>query len=437
MPAHPTQSTESLLVFILLQLIVIIGAARVFHTVFRRFGQPGVVGEIVAGLALGPTGLGLVFPGVFKAVFGAGSPQPITVISQIGLALLMFQIGADFRFGHLAERRNQRAMLAVALASLTVPFALGLVFGQLSAASLAPGIDPLTYSLFVGVAVAITAVPILGRILEQYGLTRTRVGVIAIAAAAINDVVGWVMLAGVSAYAAARFSGLHMALIVGGLILLLAGLWFVLRPLVDRLLKALPLKDGEIAPNLMAIVLCLIFALGLCTYALGVFAIFGGFMAGLLFHPHEAFVAAWKRQVGQFVAVFFLPVFFAYTGLHTNLLGLSTPSDWAWLAAVLGIAILGKIIPVYAAARGSGFDHEQSALLGSLMNTRALMELIVLNVGAELGFIPKRVFAMLVMMAVVTTIMTGPIVRRLLGAGGAQRLTEGDAERVRRRVTSA
>jgi len=427
MPPHPTQSTESLLVFILLQLIIIIGAARVFHTLFRRFGQPGVVGEIVAGLALGPSGLGFVFPGAFKAVFGAGSPQPITIISQIGLALLMFQIGADFRFGHLAARRNQRAMLAVALASLTVPFALGVTFGHLSAPSLAPGIDPLTYSLFIGVAVAITAVPVLGRILEQYGLTRTRVGVIAISAAAVNDVVGWVLLAGVSAYAAAHFSGLHMALIVAGLIALFAALWFVMRPLIDRLLKLMPLKDGQLAPNLMAVVLCLIFALGLCTYSLGVFAIFGGFMAGLLFHPYEAFVEAWKRQVGQFVAVFFLPVFFAYTGLHTNLLGLSSASDWAWLAAVLGIAIMGKIIPVYAAARWSGFDHNQSSLLGSLMNTRALMELIVLNVGAELGFIPKRVFAMLVIMAVVTTIMTGPILKRLLGVHGARLLTEADA----------
>jgi Kef-type K+ transport system membrane component KefB len=427
MPPHPTQSTESLLVFILLQLIIIIGAARIFHTLFRRFGQPGVVGEIVAGLALGPSGLGFLFPDAFKAVFGAGSPQPITIISQIGLALLMFQIGADFRFGHLAARRNQRAMLAVALASLIVPFALGVAFGHLSATSLAPGIDPVTYSLFVGVAVAITAVPILGRILEQYGLTRTRVGVIAISAAAINDVVGWVLLAGVSAYAASRFSGLHMALIVAGLFLLLAVLWFVLRPMVERLLQAMPLRDGELAPNLMAIVLCLIFALGLCTYSLGVFAIFGGFMAGLVFHPHEAFVEAWKRQVGHFVAVFFLPVFFAYTGLHTNLLGLSSVSDWSWLAAVLGIAILGKVIPVYAAARWSGFDHNQSSLLGSLMNTRALMELIVLNVGAELGFIPKRVFAMLVIMAVVTTIMTGPILKRLLGVHGARLLTEADA----------
>ncbi len=156
----------------------------------------------------------------------------------------------------------------------------------------------------------------------------------------------------------------------------------------------------------------------MCTYKLGVFAIFGGFAAGLLFHRHEAFVAAWRRQVGQLVLVFFLPVFFTYTGLRTNVLGLSTASDLQWLAIVLAAAVVAKVVPVYLAARVSGFDQDDSLILGTLMNTRALMELIVLNIGFDLGFIPQKVFTMLVIMAVATTVMTGPLLKVLLRQTG-------------------
>ena len=168
----------------------------------------------------------------------------------------------------------------------------------------------------------------------------TEIGVVAISAAAINDVVGWIMLAGVSAYASMRFSTLQMALQVGGLVALIIILWTVLRPLVDFLLKYFPVRNQQLSPNLLAIVICLVFSLGICTFQLGIFAIFGGFAAGLLFHRHQAFVEAWRRQVGQFVLVFFLPVFFTFTGLRTNMLGLATATDFKWLALVLTAAIL-------------------------------------------------------------------------------------------------
>ena len=164
----------------------------------------------------------------------------------------------------------------------------------------------------------------------------------------------------------------------------------------------------------------------MATYSIGIFTIFGGFAAGLLFHRHTAFVQAWRRQVGQFVLVFFLPVFFTFTGLRTNVLGLSLTGDMGWLALVLAAAILGKVIPVYVAGRACGFGHWGAATLGALMNTRALMELIVLNVGYDLGLIPQKVFTMLVIMAVVTTIMTGPLLHVLLPRMGhfARRLVE-------------
>ncbi|WP_158805402.1 MULTISPECIES: cation:proton antiporter [unclassified Acidisoma] len=409
-----THATETLLFSVLLQLIVMIGVARLFNNLARSLGQPGVIGEIVAGLALGPSLFGHFFPQTAIALFGSKAGAPITIISQIGLILLMFQIGTAFDFAHLRSGRYRAATAAVAAASVTAPLLLGFGFGFLSAGTLAPGINPVVYSLFCGVAVAITAVPILGRILREFGLTRDAIGVIAISAAAINDVVGWLLLACISAYATSRLSGEFLLWKAIAIVAGIALFWFLLRPLVDWLLRVFPVRNGALAPNLMAFVLCVMFALGLFTNRIGIFTIFGGFAAGLMFHRHTDFVEAWQQQVGQFVLVFFLPVFFTFTGLRTNVLGLSSVSDLGWLAVVLVISILGKILPVYAAARISGLSHWQSTLLGSLMNTRALMELIVLNIGYDLGFLPQKVFTMLVIMAVVTTVMTGPLLQRLL-----------------------
>jgi Kef-type K+ transport system membrane component KefB len=410
--------TENLLFNILLQLIVMIAAARLGNQMLRRLGQPGVIGEIVAGLLLGPSLFGHFFPDASIALFGAKASVPITIISQIGLVLLMFQIGIDFEFTHLTLPKNRNGTLGIAAASITIPFGLGFAIGRVSAPHLAPSIDSLTYSLFFGVGLAITAVPILGRILREFDLTRTEIGVVAISAAAINDVTGWVLLAGISAYAAAHFSPAAIGMQVGGIVLLAAVSWFVLRRLVNRLLAAMPVEGGGVPPNLMTLVICLIFVMGICTYKLGIFTIFGGFLTGLLFHHDKRFVAAWREQIGKFVLVFFLPVFFTYTGLRTNVLGLTSASDWWWLSVVLGAAILGKILPVYVASRLSGFDHREANVLGTLMNTRALMELIVLNIGFDLGFIPQNVFTMLVIMAVVTTVMTGPLLRVLLPRAG-------------------
>jgi Kef-type K+ transport system membrane component KefB len=234
----------------------------------------------------------------------------------------------------------------------------------------------------------------------------------------VNDVTGWVLLAGISAYAAAKFSAADISWQLAGILGLGAVSWFLLRPLIHRLLTANPPRDGEVSANLMMAVICLTFVMGICTYFLGIFTIFGGFLCGLLFHHDKAFVEAWRRQVGRFVLVFFLPVFFTFTGLRTNVLGLASASDWMWLGLVLVAAIGGKIVPVYAAARLTGFEHKEATILGSLMNTRALMELIVLNIGYDMGFIPQKVFTMLVIMAVVTTVMTGPLLRLLLPRAG-------------------
>lgn len=401
--------TELLLVSVLLQLIVMIGAARVMNIVFQRLGQPGVVGEIVAGLLLGPSLLGHFCPGLTTQLFGAKPSAAIVILSQIGLILLMFQIGMGFEFGRLRRGRAGKAVLAVAAVSIAVPLACGIALGYASHALFAASIPVSVYALFCGVAMAITAVPILGRILVAYGLAQSEMGVIAISAAALNDIIGWILLGIVSALATTGFVPMAFGWQLAGIVIFALVCFFILRPAAAALLRALPLRDGHISPTLMTVAMVSVFALGICTFRLGIFGIFGGFMAGLLVHHDAAFVAAWRRQVGGFVMIFFLPIFFTFTGLHTNVLGLTSAADWIWMLIFIIVSIAAKIVPVTAATIACRYTVWEGLLTGVLMNTRALMELIVLNIGLETGFLPQKVFTMLVIMAVVTTIMTGPL----------------------------
>ncbi|RJF90829.1 cation:proton antiporter [Sphingomonas cavernae] len=409
---------EETLVATLIQLIVIILAARIAGNAAAAVRQPRVVGEIIAGLLLGPSFLTAAFPEASATIFNASAAPSVQILSQIGLVLLMFQIGSDFEFGHLRTQQNRKAAVFVSVASVFAPLCVGFALGRLTAPVLAPGIDPLIYSLFVAIALAITAVPVLGRILREYSLTRSDTGVIAISAAAANDVVGWILLAGITAFASAQLSMANSALQLVGLLILAAGFWYGGRPLVDWLLRRMPISEGQIPAQLVAIVLAAVFAAGIVTQKLGIFTIFGGFMLGLLFHRHREFVETWQRQVGKFILVFFLPIFFTCTGLRTNIFGLDSLSDWSWCAAIFLAAVASKVMPVYLASRLAGLSPEKSATIGVSMNTRGLMELIVLNIGLDLGFIPQDVFTMLVIMAVGTTIMTGPLLKRLLRRSG-------------------
>jgi len=332
----------------------------------------------------------------------------IVILSQIGLILLMFQIGMSFEFGQLRAGRARRAVIPLAAVSVLVPLGAGIGLGVLSAPVFAGSIAVPVYALFCGVAMAITAVPILGRILAGYGLASHELGVLAISAAALNDVAGWLLLAAVSAIATASFAPAHTALQLAGVVGFALVCLLLLRPAANWLLRALPVRDSELPPTLLAITLIAVFTLGICTYKLGIFGIFGGFVAGLLVHDDHALTTAWRRQVGGFVTVFFLPIFFTYTGLHTNLLGLTCRTDWLWVIIFTGVAMASKILPVALVSLLSGYSRHAALLLGVLMNTRALMELIVLNIGLETGFLPQKIFTMLVIMAVATTVMAGP-----------------------------
>ncbi len=403
--------TEVLLFFTLLQLCVIVVAARLAGEVAVRLSQSRAVGEIVAGLLLGPSLFGLLLPDTFKYVFRSAPAEPMTILSQIGLILLMFQIGLEFDFGHLKTGQNRKAVLNISVVGLALPFSLGLLFGWISHPYLAPQINPLGYALFVGTAFSITALPILGRILMELDLTRSRVGVIAISSAAINDVVGCLLLAVVSALSVAEFSPASFTVKIGLVLIYVALCWWVVRPLLLRLLRRTGANDGRLSPNLVGILISTIFLSGRTTYHLGIFAIFGGFMLGVLLHDQAAFVRAWRDKVGDFVVVFFLPIFFTYTGLRTNIGALNSPELWGWCLLLVALATAGKFGGCYFAARRSGMTTQEAKAIGIMMNTRALMELVVINVGLDLGVIPPDVFTMLVIMAIGSTVVTTPALK--------------------------
>ena len=299
--------TERLVSFTLIQLLVILAVARLAAKTARWFGQPRVVGEIVGGLVVGPSLFGRLFPNQFDFVFKSISPVPMLVLSQIGLALLMFQIGLEFDFRHLREKQTRVAVLSVSAAGILLPFALGWFIGGWSHESLAHGINPLGYRLFLAVALSITAIPVLGRIMMELGITKTRLGAIGISAAAMDDVTGWTLLAIVSALATAEFSTSTFAVQVGLLVAYLTICHFVFRPLLKRMVDKLMGDNEHLPHDLMAIMIMIVFISGLITYKLGVFVIFGGFVAGMMLHDHERFVAAWKKTVSHFVTVFSCP----------------------------------------------------------------------------------------------------------------------------------
>jgi Kef-type K+ transport system membrane component KefB len=410
-----THAVEQTLFFVLLQLIIIILVARVAGHLARKVRQPRAVGEIVAGLILGPSLFGNLFPALFSQIFQSVPSLPMSMLSQIGLILLMFQIGMDFDFSHLTARDNRRAVMWIAVGCITLPFGLGVAIGELSAPYLSPGVPILPYSLFVGTALSITAVPILGRIMMEYNMTHTRIGAITISAAALNDVFSWILLAVISALSMAEFSLERTLLQLGMLVVYLLICWFVVRPGLHALIARYRLNEESGIPGtLLAVMLVCVFASGMATFKLGIFAIFGGFMLGVLVHDRPGFVNAWKKTVGGFVLVFFLPIFFTFTGLRTNIAGLDTGNLWFWCVVFCGVAIFGKVFGAYAGAIAAGLNKHQAGTIGVLMNTRALMELIVLNVGYDAGFISSNVFTILVIVALVTTVMTGPALRNQL-----------------------
>lgn len=413
-----TQQNEALLSSTLLQLIVIIIMGRIGGELAIRFSQSRVAGEIIIGILLGPSLFGVLAPDLFHHVFRSGSPQPMFILSQIGLVLLMFQIGLEFDFSHLTGAGNRSAVMRITAAGLLLPFALGFAFGYYTAPLFSPHASQVASALFVATAFSITALPILGRIMMEFGMTRSRLGVIIISSAAMTDVVSWLLLAIVSAVSVNRFSMAHFAGTFALLGLYVAVCWRMVRPVLHHAVRRSAVTEHRFSDNLLGLLIAAIFLSALATYKIGIFAIFGGFMLGVLLHDRHEIVLAWRKKVGEFVGVFFLPIFFTYTGLRTDIGKLDSPELWGWCLLLIVLATLGKYGGCYLAARWSGLSRHESRVIGVMMNTRALMELIIINVGFDLGVISQNVFTMLVLMAIVTTVIPTPALRRWLPQTG-------------------
>jgi Kef-type K+ transport system membrane component KefB len=410
---------------LLLQLTVIIVTARLFAWLFRRMGQPGVVGEIAAGLVLGPSVLGRLLPGVFEALFHPAVPglspevgdvlmnKVITTLCQLGLIFLLFLVGLEFDFAHL--RRQGRTALVVSLAGIALPFGLGVLLGYLIHPMVAAEIDVKGFTLFMGTSMAITAMPVLGRMMMEMGITRTRLAVLAITAAAINDATGWILLASVAAGVRAAFSPLATLGMAAATLAFAAFLVFALRPVLRKTVRELLRRgDGELGVNGLAGLFAVLFLCAVATNVIGIFAVFGAFLLGAVLSDEFEFRGAVNRRMRDFVTGFFLPIIFAYTGLRTDIAVLETWQLWIVAGTVCAAAIVGKLGGCAAAARLNGLSLRESACLGAMMNTRGLMELIVINVGRDLGVIPDSVYCMLVLMAVLTTAMTAPLLLWLM-----------------------
>ncbi len=405
------QQLENSVFFVLVQLVLILAGAWLGGRCASWLKQPQVIGEICAGLLFGPSFFGRQLPELHDWVFHSASPDSLNVLSQVGLILLMFQIGLECDFSHLREFKNKRAVGLVALAGIALPFIFGEILGYLSLDHLAAGIFPVGYVLFLSTALSITAIPVLGRILMEFGLVRTRLGSLAISAAAINDVIGWILLAVVCALATSSFSFRGTVFQIAGLLVYFSACRLLIKPLLIKMLERFGVSAKAIPPGSMSILLMIIFLSALMTHKLGIFAIFGGFMIGVLLNEEAQLLAAWKEKISPFVNVFFLPIFFTYTGLRTDIHDLSSLSMWGWFAAVMAAATLGKFGGCYLAARMAGSSHHEAGCLGILMNTRGLMELVVVNVGYDLGLIPNSVFTILVLMAIASTILAAPVLR--------------------------
>jgi Kef-type K+ transport system membrane component KefB len=416
---------------LLIQLIVIILAARAGAVIARWLRQPSVVGEIVAGLLLGPSAFGACAPDLFAAIFRSGAggavggmmEASLTSFSQVGLVLLLFLIGIEFDFSHV--RRQGRLAAGISLAGIVAPFALGIVLAllmtpRLDALGASGPVDARAFALFMGTAMSITAIPILGRILIEMGMQHTPLGATVVAAAACDDAVGWTLLAAVSALAAGSFDPARIAVMTAATVGFAAVCLFVVRPLLLPLLDRSVLGDTDAhhGPRLplgvLSIVLALLFVAAWITSRIGIFAIFGGFLLGASLSGSPRVREAVSGHLADFVTVFFLPIFFTYTGLRTNIGSLGTPEAWGWCAAVFAVAVLGKWGGCGLAAWLGGVPPGEASAVGVLMNTRALMELIVINVGIDLGVIPPAVACMLVLMAIGTTLMTTPLATWLL-----------------------
>jgi Kef-type K+ transport system membrane component KefB len=393
------------------QLLVIIAVARMVGAIFARFGLQAVVGEMFAGILLGPSLFGWVWPDAFAFVFPAESMGSLRLLSQVGICLFMFSVGMELNLSH--ARNKAPTAVAVSHASIVVPFVMGVALAYFVFVDYAgPSATFVGFALFMGISMSITAFPVLARILQERGLLRTPLGSTAITCAAVDDVTAWSILAFVVAIVrSTSLGGSVLALALVGVLLVVMTL--VVRPALPRWLGHKRLTETEPSSGTLGVIVCVVLASALSTEVIGIHALFGAFLAGTVMPNVEGFRERIRARVEKFSSALLLPLFFAFTGLRTELGLLEGTQGWLLCLLIIVIATAGKLGASAIAARLTGMKWNESLQLGALMNTRGLMELIALNIGYDLGILSPAIFTMLVIMALVTTFMTGPLLTLL------------------------
>ncbi|MEZ7499097.1 cation:proton antiporter [Flavobacterium sp. Arc3] len=396
---------EDPLAILLAQIVMIILVARLFGWIFKKIGQPTVIGEIIAGIVLGPSLLGMYFPGFSAALFPVESLGNLKFLSQIGLILFMFVIGMELDIKVLKNKASEAVVISHA--SIVIPFALGIglsyfVFNQFAP----PGVQFLSFSLFMGIAMSITAFPVLARIVQEREIHKTKLGAIVITCAAADDITAWCLLAVVIAIVKAGdfISSLY---VISLAVIYVVAMIFIVKPFLKRIGDLYGSKDS-IGKPVMAIFFLFLILSSYATEVIGIHALFGAFMMGSIMPDVTKFRMIFIEKVEDVAVILLLPLFFVFTGLKTEIGLINDPYLWKVTGAIIMVAVVGKFLGSALAAKFVGQNWKDSFTIGALMNTRGLMELIVLNIGLELKVLTPEVFTMMVIMALVTTFMTGP-----------------------------
>ncbi len=405
-------SNLQLTLYFFVQLAVILTACQIVGLVARRLGQPQVVAEMIAGLILGPSLLGLLAPEIFSRIFPPDSMRVVFPVSQLALAAYMFVVGLDFHLDVVSRR--MRSAVAVSIAGMVTPFLLGGALGWFfhQHTSLFPEKTSLTAAtVFLGASMCITAFPVLARILQFKKLTGTTMGAISLGAGALNDAAAWCFLALVFASIDGDFS--QVAVHIGGGVAYVAVAFLVIRPLLARWARGIELR-GTLSDSEFTFCLILLALGAWFTDLIGLHGVFGAFIMGVAM-PRGIVTTTLTERIQPLTVALLLPLFFAYSGLNTQIGLLDSTYLWGMAALVLIVAIGGKGVACWLAARATGVSNREALGIGTLMNVRGLMELIIINIGLQRGIISPALFAMLAIMAVVTTVMASPLFELLVG----------------------
>jgi len=391
---------------LLIQIIIIIIFSRILGLTISKFGQPIVIGEIIAGIILGPSLLGSIFPETYKFIFPANSLNNLQLLSQFGLVLFMFIIGMEIDTKLVRKKIN--SAIIISYTGIIFPYFLGIVLSYFIYSSFSmPGVNFTTFALFIGIAMSITAFPVLARIIHEKGLTKTPLGVMALTCAATDDITAWLIFAAIIAIAQAG-TALSAIFVIAIAILFVVLMLLVVQPLLKRI-GNIYVSSENLSKTVIAFIFLILFCSSFFTEAVGIHALFGAFIAGVVVPKNQIFKKLMTNKIEDISTVVLLPLFFAFSGLRTQIGLLNTPYLWAVCGIVILIAVIGKLGGITLASRFIGNSWKDSISMGILMNTRGLMELIVLNIGYDLGILSPQIFSIMVIMALTTTFMSGPL----------------------------